>query len=67
MDAKIIFTKVTPEYEHLEELFDIRDEAFPENERSTTRNLDALSETRRLMGICAEKDVRHTGFALYFF
>ncbi len=39
MDAKIVFTKVTPEYEHLEELFDIRDEAFPENERSTTCNL----------------------------
>ena len=39
MDANIIFTWVTPGYEHLEELFDIRDEAFPENERSTIHGL----------------------------
>ena len=56
MDAKIVFTKATPEYEHLEELFDIRDEAFPENERSTTRNLDALSESPKLIIYGIEDD-----------
>lgn len=67
MDAKIVFTKVTPEYEHLEELFDIRDEAFPENERSTTRNLDALSESSKLIIYGIEDDNQLIGFTYLFY
>lgn len=67
MDAKIVFTKVTPEYEHLEELFDIRDEAFPENERSTTRNLDALSESTKLIIYGIEDDNQLIGFTYLFY
>lgn len=67
MDAKIVFTKVTPEYEHLEELFDIRDEAFPENERSTTRNLDALSESPKLIIYGIEDDNQLIGFTYLFY
>lgn len=62
MDANIIFTRITPEYEHLEELFDIRDEAFPENERSTTRNIDALSENSKLVIYGIEDDNQLIGF-----
>lgn len=40
MENNIQFIPVTKEYKHLEELLDIRDEAFPENERGTDRNID---------------------------
>ena len=66
-DVKVKFVKVTPEYEHLEELFDIRDEAFPENERSTTRNLETSSENSKLIIYGIEDNNQLIGFTYMYY
>lgn len=64
MDNQIHFVHVTGEYPYLKELLDIRDEAFPENERSSDRNLDAYINNTRFTTYAVEDNERLVGFTV---
>lgn len=64
MDNKINFVRVTEEYSHLEEFFDIRDEAFPENERSKERDISEYIGNPKLTTFAVEDDGCLIGFTV---
>ena len=67
-ETNIDFIKVTSKYEHLEELFDIRDEAFPENEISKSRNIDKMIKNTKLIIYGIEDNHQLIGFTqLYYY
>lgn len=64
MDNKINFVRVTEEYSHLEEFFDIRDEAFPENERSKERDISEYTGNPKPTTFAVEDDGSLIGFTV---
>lgn len=53
---------LTPDYPYLDSIFDMRDEAFPKNERPTTREVSPFTEENGYVTLAFEDDNVPIGF-----
>ncbi len=64
-DDKIRLVPVTPEYPHIDRLLDIRDEAFPPNERIDSRDISNYTEENGWFFLAIENQNEPVGFTLW--
>lgn len=65
-DSELKFVPITADYPNIELIYDIRDEAFPLNERGETRNLSEWSEEMGYHFLAIEDDAVPVGFVLLY-
>ncbi|MDO4219566.1 MAG: GNAT family N-acetyltransferase [Synergistaceae bacterium] len=63
---EIRLVPVTPEYPHIERLLDIRDEAFPPNERIDSRDISNYTEENGWFFLAIENQNEPVGFTLWY-